>query len=366
LYHIQGKQYQIWMFSGEKLGENASNYFANLPYQLGIIGIITAILGIIEIYKINRDLLIFLIISAVFNFFYAINYSIHDIDSYFSLSLIVLVILSAFGFVYMLEKVNKNFVYLIVLLPIINFTFNFAGSDKSENYFVEDYTKAVSSTLDKNAIFITAQWDYYNSAMIYFQNVENFRKDIIIVEKELMRRTWYPMQFRRSNPEIYKNSENVFLSYQKDLDNFEKGNAPMTFQSIQFNYIKLFRSIIDNNIDIRPIYIGLDILESEPEITKGYIIVPRGLSFQILKNNVPVEYTFDETKLKRFVEIANNNRINYLDSGIVNICAMNLLNTGRYYQINGNINSALKAYNLSYSINQDSRVYNLINELNRK
>lgn len=231
------------------------------------------------------------------------------------------------------------------------------------NYFVEDYTKAVSSSLDKDAIIITAQWDYFNSAMIYYQNVENFRKDITIVEKELMRRTWYPLQFERLNPEIYKNSEREFLNYQKDLDNFEKGNDPTTFQSIQFNYIKLFRSIIDKNIDKRPIYIGLDILESEPEIIKGYNIIPRGLSFQIVKNIDKVVYNFDDKLLNRFISLSKNNRISYLDSGIVNVCAMNMLNTGRYYQVNGNVNSALKAYNLSYSINQDNRVLNLINEL---
>jgi len=363
LYHVQGKQYQVWMFSGEKLGENAANYFVNLPYQLGIIGILTALIGIYRLSKINRDIVVFLIISALFNYLYAINYSIHDIDSYFSLSLIVLVLFSAFGFVYLVEKFNKNVVYLIIILPIINLSLNLKDTDKSMNYFVEDYTKAVSSTLDKNAIFITAQWDYYNSAMIYYQNVENFRKDITIVEKELMRRTWYPLQFKRSNPEIYKNSEIEFIKYQKDLDNFEKGNDPITYQSIQLNYIKLFRSIIDNNIDKRPVYIGLDIIESEPEIIKGYNIVPRGLSFQIVKNNENSEYNFDDKLLTRFINLSKNYRISYLDSGIVNVCAMNFLNTGRYYQVNGDINSALKAYNLSYAINQDSRVYNLINEL---
>ncbi len=363
LYHIQGKQYQIWMFSGENLGLNIRNYFFDLPFQLGIIGVITLFFGILKLYKANKDILIFFMISAIFNFIYAINYSIHDIASYFALSLIILIALSAIGFVYLIEKFNKNLVYIIILLPIINLVSNYKECNENSSYFVEDYTKAVCSTLDSNAIIITAQWDYFNSAMIYYQGVENYRKDITIVEKELMRRTWYPLQFELLHPDIYRKSINEFKSYQKDLDNFEKGRDPITYQSIQSNYIKLFKSIIDNNIDSKPIYIGLDVLQSEPELINGYNIIPKGMSFQIVKENKLTKFDFDDKLLKRFIELSIHNRVSYLDSGIVDLCSMNFFNTGRYYQSIGDKQSALKSYNLSYKINQDVRILGLINEL---
>ncbi|HRP01800.1 MAG TPA: DUF2723 domain-containing protein [Candidatus Kapabacteria bacterium] len=365
LYHIQGKQYQIWMFSGENLDKNIINYFSNLPYQLGVFGIFTSLIGVYRLFKINKDVLSFLLISAVFNFFYAINYSIHDIDAYFALSILILIIFSGLGIVFLFEKVGKLILPIALLLPLINIIFNLDVSNQSNNYLVEDYTKAVCSTLDSNAIIITAQWDYFNSAMIYYQNVENYRKDITIVEKELMRRTWYPLQFERLYPALYNTSKREFQNYQLDLSKFESGSDPMSYPLIQNHYIEVFRSIIEKNIDTRPIYIGIDILETEPEIYKGYHITPKGLSFKLSKSIDSSVYNFNNKLLDRFIQSKNTLKMNYLDSGIVNICASNLLSAATYFNMQKDKISTLKALNLSYKINQDVRILNSINELKK-
>lgn len=353
LYHVQGKQYQLWMFSGEQLDDNILRYFSILPYQFAFVGLIFIIIGIYKLYKISSTITIFIIINIISNVIYAINYSIHDIDSYFSLSFINLCIFIPFGFYLIFEKMNKQLIYSILLLPIINLVINYQANDMSNNYYVNDYTKAMSSQMEKNAIIITAQWDYFNAAMQYFQYVENYRNDIVIVEKELMRRTWYPLQFERMQPELYNKSSNEFQTYLNDLDKFEQNYDPSTYINIQQNFINVFRSIIEKNIDSRPIYIGVDILQTEPDIYNGYNLIPHGLVYQLKKTHTESNFTFDTKKLNRFVELAQKKRT-YLDSGIVNVASISFYNTGQYYKSINKMDDAIKAMQLSYEINKDN------------
>jgi len=71
---------------------------------------------------------------------------------------------------------------------------------------VAEYTKNVLASMESNAILISSQWDYFVGPFMYEQIVEHKRSDVVIVEKELMRRTWYPLQFELQYP------QNIFIS----------------------------------------------------------------------------------------------------------------------------------------------------------
>ena len=336
LFHVQGKQYQIWMFSGERLGENMVKFFNLIPYQVSFPGLILLIIGFYQIFRKNYLFASFLTISLLSCFFYAVNYSIHDIDAYFSLSFITLIIISVFGFDFIIEKTNRKYVYLAILLPIINLAVNFDEADQSDRYLVHDYTKNLVSGLDSNAIIISAQWDYWNSAFWYFQNVENYRKDVVLVEKELMRRTWYPLQFQKLNPELYEKCRNQFELYKSDLEKFEKGFAPATYPAIQNNFINLYKCLIESNIDKRPVYITLDILQTEPDIASGYLLKPVGMAIRLYKSKPEIsnDKLLDNKQFDRFISLASKPK-SYLDSGIISVVSMNFLNLARYYENEG-------------------------------
>lgn len=353
LYHVQGKQYQVWMFSGDKINENVHKFLELIPYQFAFLGILLIILGLYYLIKNKeKELLIYFLINIVFTFLYAINYSIHDIDSYFSLSFISLFIIIPFGVLYLYEK-SKKFIFFLILLPLINIFINYPKVKISNNYLVEDYTKQLINNLDSNAILITAQWDYFNSAFIYYQSVENIRPDIVIVEKELLRRTWYPLQFEIKYPEITNLVKLELERYKTDLEKFESGQPIQSYPYIQNNYINLLRRIIETNIYERPVYVGLDILQSEQDIIKGFNLYPVGLVYKITNDSIPDKYKFDIEKFNRFIENSYNAK-NYLDSGIINIAYSQILNSAKFFEAYRKLNASIKAYEICLKFNPNN------------
>jgi len=353
LYHVQGKQYQVWMFSGDKINENVQKFIELIPYQFAFIGVLFIILALYYLIKIKeKQLLTYLLINIVFSFLYAINYSIHDIDSYFSLSFISLFFIIPFGVLYLYEK-YKKLIFIIIILPLINLFINYQKVDISNNYLVEDYTKQLINNLDSNAILITAQWDYFNSAFMYYQSVEKVRPDIVIVEKELLRRTWYPLQLEIKNPELTNLVKLELERYKIDLEKFESGQPIQNYPYIQNNYINLLRRIIETNIYERPVYVGLDILQSEQDIIKGFNLYPVGLVYKITNDSIPDKYKFDIEKFNRFIENSQKAK-NYLDSGIINIAYSQILNSAKFFEAYRKLNASIKAYEICLKFNPNN------------
>jgi len=111
MYHISGGQYQVWMFSGASvILKNIGKFFSLLPYQFGIFGLILAFWGIVKVWK-SSDLFWFFILLIAANLFYTLNYSIFDIDPYFSLSFIALLIFAVIGAAFIVRNNLKISLY---------------------------------------------------------------------------------------------------------------------------------------------------------------------------------------------------------------------------------------------------------------
>ena len=345
LYHVQGKQYQVWMFSGMDIAiENFGKFLAKVPYNLAFVGLIPFVAGIIRLYKSYREYLWFYVILTVTCVLYSVNYSIHDIDVYFYLAIYSFLIITAAGFLYFAENYEK-LRYVAVILPLLNISINYAENDKSDNYLVYDFTRNVVDNLGENAIIITAQWDYWNSAFWYLQKVENYRPDIVLIEREILRRTWFPLQLEKWYPDIIPPCRNNLDLYADDLEKFESGLSPAQYPNIQKNYTDLLRCFIESNIDKRPIYVTFDYMNSgqDAEPLRGYNIVPAGFAFKVEKSQGPFKQTIDNLILDRMIKYPKDSK-HHLEQGILETASMNLTNIGRYSAVTGDKITAEKAF----------------------
>lgn len=190
--HVTGRQYQVWLFTSfDSAGKQFSHFWNILPFEF-FIGLLFVLIGLIVSLFRSKTLGLFILISFLFTLFYSINYDIHDIDSYFLLAFIMLAFFSSFGALKILEmkSLPKNYGLIgLGLVLVIQLFFNFREVDQSGVYTYEDYTKAILNTSPKNSIIFSYQWDYFISASYYYQYVENQRKDITIIDKELLRRS---------------------------------------------------------------------------------------------------------------------------------------------------------------------------------
>lgn len=349
-YHVTGKQYQVWMFSdAETMKKNISLFFQMIPSQFGWIGIIPLVLGLFQLIRYHLTYSIFLLLISIAAFIYVINYSIHDIDSYFTMVFIPLHIFAAVGIYWLFIKI-KQIAYSLIIIPIISIFINYESCDLSNNFLVREYTNNLINNLDENALIISAQWDYWCSAFWYMQKVEKIREDIVLVEKELLRRTWYPYQFKKWYPEIYDNSENEFELFMEDLELFEAGK-PYNPQRIQARFINLLNSFIDKNINERPIYITIDILQTEPDVGRDYEKIPEGFAIRLLnkKEIRPVNLVkFDLTKFQNSFK----KKENHLEEGIRKLASSQLSILGNYALSTQQYEAAQKSFEMALKLDR--------------
>ncbi|MGB9702660.1 MAG: DUF2723 domain-containing protein [Candidatus Kapaibacteriota bacterium] len=340
LYHLSGKQYQVWMFSGsETIIKNLKIYFSLLPYEFAFVGIVLILWGFIALLR-KKSLLWYFVLLIAGNIIYSVNYQIFDIDSYFILSFIVLFIILSIGLAKLIEY--KPFaIHFIGILFILNLVINFSENDHSEDFYVKEYTRNLLNNIDTNAIVISSQWDYFVGPFMYEQIVEGTRKDIILLEKELMRRTWYPLQFNRMHPEIYGKAKKEFQEFEEILEKFESG-LPYNPNEIQAKYYGAIDAVIRTNINERPIYVTLDAYTTEIDYFKNYNVVPKGFALQLFTKDTVVKTDLSKLDL-RYFKATKGMYKGLLPEGLLNLIAENLATIAIYTSQNNQIETALQA-----------------------
>lgn len=297
--HFTGKQFSVWMFSSfENAGKQFSYFTKNYPVEFFYIPLLIAIPGIYELNKKSRKLFFFTLFLFGFCILYAINYDIYDIDSYFLLAFIITAVWIAFGFVFITKKIKTNPVQLsysfllIALIPLIQ---NYSKVDESKNYFVKDYTMNVFKSAPQNSIILSTQWDFWLSSSIYQQYVKNIRKDLVIIDKELLRKSWYMNHIKNHYPDVYEKSQSEFELYLTELLKFENNTNRYTnpkseidrqdLMKIQTSFLNLLNSIPDKNYNERNFFTTFEIEQEKNErFGKDYTRIPQGLLIKYSKS----------------------------------------------------------------------------------
>jgi len=226
---------------------------------------------------------------------YTINYDIHDIDSYFLLAYIALAMFAGFGAVEAMTMFRKSagkigVGILLVCVVVAEISANWSDVDASGNELVQDYTANIFSTLKPHSIIISYQWDYFVSASYYFQYVKHLRTDVTVIDKELLRRSWYFLQMKKNHPLLYEKSGSEIEGFIEELNKFER-DVPYDPAVIESRYNRMIDSFADHNIDSVAIYVTPEI---EPHLFSHYVRVPEGLSYRLYRDTLYHPFDFPD------------------------------------------------------------------------
>jgi hypothetical protein len=351
LYHVQGKQYQIWMFSdSEAIGKNFNKFIALFPYQIGWIGIVPFLLGIYELFKRSKKLLVFLLLLIIICLAYSLNYSIHDIEAYFSLAIIAIVLLTAVG-IYAIAKINLKYAAIFFTIPVISLIINYSENNRSDEYLVPEYTRIMIENLEENAIIVSSQWDYWCSAFWYYQRVEDYRRDVVLIEHELLRRTWFPDQLSRWYPETILPCQNSIDQYMEELEKFESGKKYSNM--IQSYFVNMINCFIDTHFGERPIYVTLDVIQKEPDIARNYLKIPVGFAFRLEKEQKPYTVSVDNIQTDKFISSLEGKQ-SHLVEGIRELFSLNISIIGNYALNTNQLDVAREAFEMALKVNPEN------------
>lgn len=281
-WHFTGKQYRVWIFSSFESATKQFTYFLeSFPGEFAYIPLLFGALGLVFLFRNAKRMFRFTFILFLSCVLYSINYDIHDIDSYFLLAYVVVALWIAIGVSRVFRKISNNSLRTAIGAVLVGMPLyvHYENVDESRNFVVEDYAYNMFASLEQHAIVLSYQWDYFVSAAYYYQQVEGLRTDVVILDKELFRRSWYFHQLERQYPWLIERSRTEVDAFLQELYKFEHG-IPYNPVVIQRRFEAMIISFAEKNIGERPVYVTQEI---EPEFTRGFQRIPEGLAFRLVR-----------------------------------------------------------------------------------
>jgi tetratricopeptide (TPR) repeat protein len=184
----------------------------------------------------------------------------------------------------------------VLLTSATAFAGNWPFNNRRHYFIAHDYVENLLSAVEPNGLLLTQDWQVA-SPMFYAQQIEQRRRDVKVVDVNLLRRSWYFDYLRRTYPDLVERSRDKIEAFVKDLKAWErdpaafKSDALLT-QKINTSFLEMIQTIVTNENGIGPVYITRDLLF--PDATNGavtqwlsqnYQLVPQGLAFNLTRDS---------------------------------------------------------------------------------
>jgi len=306
--HIRGKVYHSFFVSSfEEVPSQLRAFGESIMPQLFresrrggdfSINIILIFAGmLISAFTLRR---LFFLISLIMltTFIFSISYGILDIQEYFLLIFFSFSIFWGICIYFLLStaKISKSLLVCLIvplLLISVQVANNYKEIDRSDNYLFEDYVNALFDTMEPNSLLITNQWDTIESPAFYFQKVEGRRKDLEIVNLELLTFKSYKMDLKKKYAIVKNDSLNMI-----NIDNLLNPIKTYIASEVIRDYIYEQKLILNGSV----------------------YLVPHLLAFKISTNNeyIPAKDPTFKIRIPRFISIVDEQIINLVCTMLVN------------------------------------------------
>ena len=333
-YHIRGTQFGVWLFSdADAAGKNAGIAMQAITDMLLYVGLVFIGVGLSMTMGAARRVMPGLLAIIVGNLGISLGYAIPDIESYFLPTLMVLSLVSALGIGRLFSA--QRLVRLapaVLALPLLSMGMGWTEHDRSQHRGVEAYARWVLDNAEPNAVIISHQWDYFCSAFWYLQTVEGVRTDVAMIDKELLRRTWYLPYLQRHYPDAMKGTEGAVQAFMPLLERFERdGDAfvedRQAVAAIQQRFVGVLNTLLAANDD-RPLYVTPELLNEERGFAEGYMAIPVGPLIRLQRNVAPIQTT--NTRQLALLTSSLRGRSERLDDGMREMAGLGIAQSAMY------------------------------------
>jgi hypothetical protein len=351
-----------------------------------IAGLAFAALGFAQMIKRNRTAFFFFAFVMAADLAIALNYDIaEDKDAYYLPIFISMAVACGFGVEWLIRTILQTSMPLAlaravaavaVLLAIaITFAGNLPHNDRSRYHLARDYVENVFSTVKPGAMLLTLDWQIY-SPLLYVSEVERQHRDVVAIDVNQMRRSWYFDYLSRTYPSLIEGNRDKVDPFLEDLRSWEKDpkaferNAQLATR-IDSRFRDLILSIVSNHLRTAPVYVTHDVLaiyaylaeikrgnrEMRPTTyhQDGNWIVPLGETYQLVPQGLVFELKTDRV----FHEPARpalltrglaDGALKFEEGDVVKqkvlpVYLGMLVNRGRYLAAHGRRDQAIESFN---------------------
>jgi hypothetical protein len=307
-WHITGRQYRVFFsFSPQLIGTQLVEFCRMLLREFGFawlpLPLVLAFAGLTAAYKRDRTIFWFLLVIIAADLFYALTYEIaEDKDAYYLPSFISVAVAAGLGIRWLIDitfskSLSTGRAYCVggiavVLTSATALGANWPFNNRRHYLIAHDYVENLLSTIEPNGLLLTQDWQVA-SPMFYAQQVEERRRDVKIIDVNLLRRSWYFDYLKRTHPDLIERSRDKIEAFVEDLKTWERDPAafksnPLLTQKINTSFLEMIQSVVTNETRVGPVYMTRDLLVADTTngavtqwLSQNYQLVPHGLVFNL-------------------------------------------------------------------------------------
>ncbi len=378
-WHVGGRQYLVSLsFSAENIDRQAREFIRLAGREFGPwwfpVGLALSVAGLVSLARRDRTLFYFLVLIIAFDVGYALNYDIaEDKDAYYLPTFVALALAAAFGAhrlisLVLLRRWFSRWSFAVIAgallcVPTVAFTANLPFNNRHRYFVADDYLQNILSTIEPHSMLLTLDWQVY-SPVLYLREIEQRRRDVVAIDLNLLRRSWYFDYLRRAYPELMERTREPVERFLEDLRHWEQD--PGLYERdralnrrIDGRFQEMILAFVSQHIASAPVLITQDVVLSRDtantqltkQLTDAYQLIPQGLVFQLTADrefHKPAEPRLSTRGLTdgslRF------DADDVVTLKVVPVYAGMLYNRGRYLAVHGRRAQAIRAFEQALAI----------------
>ncbi len=370
-WHVTGHQYQVFFSSSPSQIANQALEFSKLaahefnPAWLPVVFVFLA-LGLVELFARDRTTFWFLVLVVLADLAYSLNYEIaEDKGAYYLPAFIAAAIIAGFGARFLVRVAIRRASnspllpaaasVLVLLLPVITFAGNFPFCNRHNFRLASDYVANIEGPIAPQGMLLTSDWQVY-SPLLYLREVELQRRDVVAIDVNMLRRSWYFDYLKTQYPGLINENQNTVEPFLADLRRWEQdpqsfARSPSLTRRINDHFHEMILSFVSTHLRRAPVYVTLEVgtrgedTELTQALTQKYQLVPQGLVFQLTTDR---NFRADDGPNLITHGLADGT-FRFADDDVVALKVFPtyvnmLINRGRYLEAYGRHDEAMQSY----------------------
>jgi hypothetical protein len=371
-WHVTGRQYQVFLsFSLSTMGPQFVEFRRMALREFGFpwlpLTLFFAVAGLASACKRDKTAFWFLLFIVLADLAYCLGYEIaEDKDAYYLPAFISIAIAAGLGFRWLVQLAASRHspvwtphlaaATAIVLTSATAFAANWPFNNRRHDFIAHDYVENQFSTIAPDGLLLTQDWQVA-SPMLYAQEVEQRRRDVKVVDINLLRRSWYFDYLNQAHPGFMERSKEKIEPYVTILKQWEQDPSAFTrnqdlTRRISMAFLDLIQAMVRNEIKVAPVYITNDLLV--PNETNGYLtqwipqtyqLVPQGLVFNLASDQSFHEPADSNLQMRGLVDgTVRFEKDDVINGKILPAYSRMLTNRGRYLALFNQHERAVDAF----------------------
>lgn len=378
-WHITGRQYQVFFsFAPNEMGGRFLEFGRMALREFGRpwvpLALVLAVSGFGLVFKRDRTTLWLLSFMVFANLAYALAYDIaEDKDAYYLPAFIAIAVAAGFGLRWWIEfglsqRVLGKRAYLAAAIPVlltsaIAFSGNWPFNNRRHYFVAHDYVENLFGAIEPNGLLLTFDWQVA-SPMLYAQEVEQRRRDVKVIDVNLLRRSWYFDYLRHAYPDLIERSRDKIDAFVEELKRWDHdpqlyATDPVLNRRITLLFFEMIRAIVTSETKLASVYITSDVPfadKRDSELTKwldqNYRFVPQGLVFKLAVDSTYHDSPDVQLETRGLADgTLRFEKDDVVSLKVLPVYSSMLVNRGRYLALSNQHERAVAAFRQALALN---------------